>query len=261
MGSLIAMCCYDTAENDRTWMTADTLASLKKTVNLVKHKLVIIDNASCEETKKIIAAFAEKIPSVIVITNEVNVGTAKAINQGWKLREQKQHCIKIDNDIVVHQEGWVELLEEAIDRDPEKIGQCALKRKDIWESPNSTYGENYISELTMLPHSAGQRWIIAEEVQHCIGSCLMHNYRLIDKVGGLYQVDGIYGFDDSLMSLRSRIAGFKNIFIPSVNIDHIDPGTNAYQKEKEEYSGKMMAAYGKAKEEYINGKRGVYHEL
>lgn len=260
MGSIIAMAVYDTAENDRTWMTADTLASLKKTVNIVKHKLVIIDNGSCEETKKIIAAFAEKIPSVIVITNEVNVGTAKAINQGWKLRDPKQHCIKIDNDIVVHQEGWVELLEKAIDRDPEKIGQCALKRKDLMESPDSTH-EFYKSELFMLPHTAGQQWIVAEEVQHCIGSCVMHNYRLIDKVGGLEQMGGVYAFDDSLMSLRSRIAGFKNVFLPSVNIDHIDPGTNSYQKEKEEYAGKMMNAYGKAKEEYINGKRSIYHEL
>lgn len=257
--ALIAIAVYDTEDNDRTWMTAETLQSIKKTVNLVKHRLFIIDNASCEATKKVIAKFCEKIPSVNVITNEENIGTARAINLAWKQRLPGEHLIKMDNDIVVHQDGWVELLEDAIDRDPENIGQAALKRKDLKESPNEPH-PFYKSELTMLPHIGGQQWIVAEEVQHCIGSCVMHNYRLIDKVGGLVQF-GVYSFDDALMSLRSRIALFKNVFIPSVNIDHIDPGINAYQKQKEEYAGRMMDAYVKAREEYTNGTRNIYHEL
>lgn len=255
--ALIAVCCYDTTENDRTWMTEKTLESLKKNVNLVKHKLIIVDNASCEATKEVIKNFCKKVSSVEVITNTENVGTAKAINQAWKLREPGQHVIKMDNDIVVHEEGWVDLLEDAISRDPENIGQAALKRKDLKESPNADH-HFYKSELVMLPQIPGQRWIVAEEVQHCIGSCVMHNSKLIDKVGGLVQF-GVYSFDDALMSLRSRIAGFKNVFIPSVNIDHIDPGTNAYQKEKEKYAGEKMAEYTKAKEEYITGAKNIYH--
>ena len=260
MSSLIAMAVFDSKENDRTKYTAETLASLKKTVNLVDHTLYIIDNGSCEATKKVIENFVKKIDSVQVITNQTNIGTAKAINQAWKFRKEGQHCIKMDNDVVIHQEGWVELLEDAISRDPENIGQVALKRKDIQESPNNPH-EFYKSEIFMLPHVVGQRWIIGEEVQHCIGTCVMHNSKLIDKVGGLEQMNGLYGFDDSLMSLRSRIAGFKNIFIPSVNIDHIDAGDNPYIQEKQVYAGKMMEAYGKAREEYINGTKDVYLSL
>ncbi len=258
--ALIAICCYDTEENDRTKYTIETLNSIKKTVNLFEHKLFIIDNSSCEATKNFIEKFSNNISSVSVITNEVNVGTAKAINQAWKFREPGQHCIKMDNDIVVHQEGWVDMLEEAIARDPDNLGQVALKRKDIQESPNNDH-EFYKSELLMLPHAPGERWIVAEQVLHCIGSCVMHNSKLIDKVGGLEQMNGLYGFDDSLMSLRSRIAGFKNVFLPYINIDHIDHGDNPYTEEKKIYAGKMMEAYGKAREEYINGTRNIYVEL
>jgi len=258
--AIIGMAVYDTVENDRTKYTKATLESLKKTVNLIEHTLYIVDNNSCEATKKVIEDFCKKVSSVQVITLEENIGTAKAINKAWKFRKPGQHCIKMDNDVVIHEKGWVDLLEDAISRDPENIGQAALKRKDLAESPNSTH-EFYKSEIIMLPHEGGQRWIIAEEVQHCMGTCVMHNSKLIDIVGGLEQMGGIYGFDDSLMSLRSRISGFKNVFIPSVNIDHIDHGDNPYSEEKRKYAGIMMAAYGKAREEYINGIRNVYCEM
>lgn len=256
--ALIAVAVYDTEENNRTWMTKETILSLKRTVNFDQHRLFIIDNASCQETKRLLEALSyDKF--FTLITNEENVGTANAINQAWKHRKPGEHLIKMDNDCIHHEYGWVSLLEEAIERDP-RIGQAACKRKDLQESPSSDH-PFYKSELIMLPHEAGQKWIVAEFVKHCLGTCVMHNYRLIDKVGGLYQMDGLYGFDDALMSLRSTLAGFYNAFIPAVEIDHIDPGGTAYQKWKDKYAGEMIAHFNKAGDEYKNGTRNLYHPL
>lgn len=257
--ALIAIACYDTEENDRSWMTRATIESIYRTVDFKKHRLIVVDNASCEETKEMLKSYSIEM-GFEVITNPENIGTAKAINLAWKRRRPSEHLIKMDNDVVVHEIGWVDLLEEAIGRDPEVIGQAALKRKDLAENPYSEH-DWYKSELIMLPHKAGQKWIIGEKVLHCMGTCVMHNYRLIDRVGGLYQMDGVYGFDDSLMSLRSRLAGFKNLFIHGIELDHIDPGANSYRHEKEEYAGKMMAAYGKARDEYSQNKRSLYEEI
>ena len=257
--AMIAMCCFDTEENGRTKFTAKTLESLEDTVDLNKHRIIIVDNASCQETKDILAFFGKK-DNVEIITLPENIGTAKAINLAWRRRRPQEHLVKMDNDVVFHQENWVDLLEEAIGRDPEVIGQAALKRKDLAETPLSD-NDWYRSELVMLPHKPGEKWIVGEKVLHCMGTCVMHNYRLIDKVGGLHQMNGLYGFDDSLMSLRSRLSGFKNMFIHGVEIDHIDAGDNPYSEEKRQYAGKMMAAYGQAREEYTAGTRSLYEEL
>lgn len=257
--ALIAMCCYDTEENKRSWMTRATLESLYATVDFKKHRLIVVDNNSCEETRNILSEMSHQM-GFEVITLPENIGTAKAINLAWKHRRPQEHLIKMDNDVVIHNTGWVDLLEEAIGRDPETIGQASLKRKDLAETPDTT-NEWYKSELIMLPHQAGQRWIVGEKVIHCMGTCVMHNYRLIDKVGGLHQMGGIYGFDDSLMSLRSRLSGFKNLFIHGIEIDHIDSGDNPYSEEKRKYAGTMMEAYSQAREEYTNGIRSLYEEL
>jgi len=257
--SLIAVAVFDTIENQRTKYTKETLASLKNTVDLNKHRLFVIDNASCEETKELLRISQEVMP-MTVITNQENVGTAKAINQAWRLRNTGEHLIKMDNDVVVHEYGWVEKLELAISRQP-KIGIIGLKRKDLAEHPNHPSGHHYKSSLVMLPHDSGQEWIVVEEVNHVMGTCQMYNSALIDKIGGLYQMDGIYGFDDSLASIRCSMAGFKNVFLPSVNIDHIDNGQGDYSDWKKKYAGEHMELFGKVKQEYINGDRELYCNL
>ncbi len=271
---MIAMAVYDTEENGRSWMTDRTIESLRRTVDWGKHRLIIIDNASCAETKSLLydylARFKEEekptasfcdIPfSFELIVNTENVGTAKAINQAWKLREPGEHLIKMDNDVVIHKNGWIDELEQAIARQP-KIGIIGLKRKDLAEHPNYPVGHQYKSNLLMLPHEGGQPWIVVEEVQHVMGTCQMYNSALIDKIGGMYQMDGIYGFDDSLAAIRCRLAGFMNVFLPHIDIDHIDPGTNEYSEWKRQYAGEQMEAFGKVKNEYISGTRDIYYPL
>jgi GT2 family glycosyltransferase len=257
--ALICMAVYDTAENNRTTLTDQTIRSLRDKVDFSKHRLIIIDNSSCGDTKSLLSDWSQILP-IKVITNEENVGTAKAINQGWKLREPGEHVIKMDNDVVIHDFDWADQLEEAIKRDP-KIGIIGLKRKDLAEHPNYPIGHHYKSQLIMLPHSPGEKWVIVEEVKHVMGTCQMYNSSLIDRIGGLYQMDGIYGFDDSLASIRCTMAGYKNVFLPHIHIEHIDPGVDQYSEWKREYAGEQMELFGKVKNEYISGDRDIYYPL
>jgi len=247
---LIAVAVYDTHENGRSALTYDTLESLMRTVDLSKHRVFIIDNASCKETKIYLEHISNTVENVQVITNETNVGTAKAINQAWKLRKDGEHLIKMDNDVVIHEAGWVEKLQACFDRDPQ-IGIIGLKRKDLLESPERT--DFYKSELVMLPHKPGEEWLVVEKANHVMGTVQAYNHKLIDRIGGLYQMDGLYGFDDSLAAIRSQAAGFYNCFYPHINIDHIDPGASDYTQWKADYAGERMSEYNRIAHGMRNG--------
>lgn len=242
--ALIALSCYDTVENGRTEYTIKTLQSLWEFLSKnSKHRLIVVDNGSCQETKIVLTSGYAFFPLgyYSVITNETNLGTAKAINQAWRLRQPGEYLIKMDNDCIVNYEGdWATEMENAMRRDS-SIGILGLKRKDLAEAPWKTDWSK--SELRMLPHEPGQPWIIVEDVNHVMGTCQMYNPALIDRIGGLYQMDGVYGFDDSLASVRAKLAGFKTSFLPHIDIDHIDRGDNPYQKEKEQYASKMFSTY------------------
>lgn len=255
--SLIAMAVYDTDENKRTEYTARTLDSLRETVNLDKHQLIIVDNNSCDSTKALFDTYTNKLGRATLITNPENIGTARAINKAWQLRNPGRHCIKMDNDVVINQSGWVEEMEAAIATDP-LIGQVGLKRKDCWEFPGHEH-DDWRSELIMLPHIAGHKWQIVEKVKHVIGTCVMHSSGLLDKVGYLYQ-PSLYGYDDVIMSHRSHIAGFYNCFLSHIDIDHIDAGITDYQKWKEMHSGEQTKGMIELVHAMYRGERDIYFE-
>lgn len=253
--ALIAMAVYDTEENKRLELTKRTVDCILKTTDLNKHRLVIIDNDSCKQAKDYLMAL--NIPTATLITMSENVGTAKAINVAWLMRKPGEHCIKIDNDVEIHYNGWVDDMELYLERD-KSIGQIGLKRKDCWENPRHE-NDFYRTELYMLPHIGGERWLIAEQANHIMGTCVMHSSDLLDKVGYLFQ-PSLYGFDDSLMSLRANKAGFKTCFIPHIDIDHIDPGQTPYQSWKEKRAGNDMAEYERYASGILNGTIKYYFD-
>lgn len=250
--ALISLAVWDTEENGRTEYTAKTLETLYLTVNTRKHRIVIVDNGSCEATQKLL----NKAARIEVIRLHENIGTAKAVNKAWQLRKPNENCVKMDNDVVIHSRDWVEDMERAIKLDP-AIGIVGLKRKDCWEEPSRT--DFYKSSLEMLPHVPGEPWVVVERVNHVMGTCQMFSSALLDKIGYLYQ-PRLYGFDDALAAIRCQVAGFYSCFLPHIEIDHIDTGATAYQGWKEKHAGEDMAEYNRLKNGYLSGTIPVYSE-
>jgi GT2 family glycosyltransferase len=256
--TLLSMAVFDTLENQRTPMTEETLISLGNTVNFAKHSLYVIDNASCQETKDLLKKY-QAMMGFTLITNEENIGTARAINQALKFRKLGESAIKLDNDIKIHQRGWVDLMEEAIDREP-IIGVLGLKRVDLLQTPNLPDGHWAQSHLFMCKQEPGQRWIVCEQAHDIMGTCIMMSGALLDKINGLVQLKSGYGFDDNLLCVRSLKAGFINCFLPAIDIEHIDnSGNTDYVLWKQKVAGEQMAEYNTMKNEYMNGTRDIFH--
>ena len=248
------MCVFSTEENQKDKYLEQTLESLKNTVDFSKHRLQLSVNGYTEKTKEILTKYSDIIEKIH--WNESNEGTARGINRCWINRKEKEHCHKIDDDIETSHVGWLDELEEVLEADS-NIGQAALKRTDLWENP---YHQNsfYRSELKQLPHKPGNRWLNCEFVNHCIGSSVLHSYKLLDIVGGLRQ-PSYYAFDDAIMSAVSKLAGFKNVFLSHILIKHLDEGGTSFQEEKEKMAYKYMEEYNKLIAGYTNGTIPLYH--
>jgi GT2 family glycosyltransferase len=245
MCAMISMAVHDTVENKRSKYTSQTLESLANTVDFSKHRIIVIDNDSCIETKNILKDYDQFIT---VITNTENVGTAKAINQAWAYRKPNEVLIKMDNDVVINNYGWIEEMELAM-----KLGGygiLGLKRKDLMQSPNAN--NHWKTELKMLPHEKGDNWVVVEESADIMGTVQMFHPKLINKMGGLMQA-GVYGFDDTLACIRAILLGYKLAFLPHIDIDHIDVGGDAYTEWKRKYAGEKMEEFYKIKDGLING--------
>lgn len=259
---LIAMA-FHSLDERRVGINAKVLRSLVGQLR-PQDRLILIDNASIPMCRTLLHSWVDtgNITQISLIENTNNVGTADAINMAWSRRFQHEICVKMDDDVIIHQPNWIELLEEVFSRDP-KIGICGLKRRDLEERPGHEK-VFYRSVLRMLPHRKGERWLAVEDVLHVMGTCQAYNPSLLDAIGGLYQMQdqgNVYGFDDALASVRSAKAGFKTCFLVGVDIDHIDPGGDTYTQWKVDESRKWQGRYQQVAREIQSGTRSIFYPI
>jgi GT2 family glycosyltransferase len=252
--ALIAMAVYCTEENKKDEYLIKTLKSLQETVDFKRHRMMLSVNGSTKQTKDTIGWFFDLFADLIF--NPDNLGTAGAINKVIALRNAGEHIIKIDDDVVIHQSGWADLMEEAVSIDP-TIGVIGLKRKDLIQTPWHP-DPQYRSELVLLPHTPGHKWITIERTPDIIGTCTLFNSLLLDKVGYSRQ-PGRYGFEDNLMCHRSHLAGFYNCFLNHIDIDHIDEGAPSYQEWKAKHSSELFPEYHRLVHAMIKGEEPIYY--
>ena len=253
---LIGMCIYDTTENRRTEYTIRMLSSLANTVDLYKHRLVIVDNDSCEDTKDFLTSFSKLFP-VTIITLKENIGIARAVNIAWGHRLPDQCAMKIDNDIIVNQNGWVEDMVIALKRNPE-IGAVALKNKLEWQHPNHT-DSVFKTRLEFLnPIGKGNKWMVFEYTpRHLNGICRLYTPEHFNRVGYLIQPH-IYGYEDALMCLRTSLSGLKMGYLPHIDADHIDRADNEYTEAKRIMAGLEASGYRDLHDEFVSKKIPIY---
>ncbi len=261
--ALTTLAVFDTKENKRSDLTYRTLYDLIKKNDFTKHRIFISDNGSCDETQDIFIEFQEKFDSLFpkenltIRHNGKNLGTANAINLGWRTRKKEEYAIKMDNDVEVDYYNWIDLMEEACIRQP-KMGLLGAKRNDLDEFPENPNPE-WKTTLVMLPHKRGQRWISVEQCRGVFGTIQMYTPQLLEKIGYLLQPH-IYGFDDMISALRCTVGGFGQAYISNVTIHHIDVTPTDYWEEKRKLAGESMEAFNQMRQEIIDGIRPIYYE-
>jgi len=216
MGVLIGMCCYCTQENGKLKYLQQTLDSLLTTVDLKKHELIIIQNDQNQETSVLINKYLDYDLNIQIIYTGENLGTARGINLALKQRKEGQFFIKCDDDWTTTHIGWVEEMLTQIEENPQ-IGILGLKRDDV-------YGE-FVEDGELL-------W-----GHDIFGTCTMLNPKMIDKIGYYVQPSETYGFDDSILSVRSIAAGFRNAFMKNIKIVNLDEGGTEYTEWKKQEAG------------------------
>jgi GT2 family glycosyltransferase len=238
------MCLYATEENGKLKYVKQCLESLCDTVDVYKHRIHLINNSQFKEAKEYISSYKSKM--TIVNLNK-NVGTAKGINLALILRREGEVCIKCDDDLTWSELGWVEKMEQAIKDHPE-IGICGLKRDDITQNPKHK-DPNF-------------RTIIEGDIEWChdiMGTCTAFNPLMLDKIGYMVQ-PSVYGFDDTIMSVRSEAAGFRNCFLPKIKITNLDEGGTEYTEWKKREAGIYLEEVSLLCDYYKSGKLDVYYD-
>lgn len=217
-------------------------------------ELIIVDNASDEDTKKIIEGYSKKYKQIKPIYNESNLGFPVAVNQGLK-NANGNYIVVANNDIIVT-EGWLERMTQLTkaDRKYGIVGPISNIVSGVQLDKDAKYSSmedmhKYAAEVKIK--NKGK----FEEFPRVAFLCTLIKKEVVDKIGGLDERFSPGNFEDDDFCLRTELAGYKTMIAEDVFIHHFGSksfranGEDAYAKRLEHNKQLFISKWGADPEE------------
>lgn len=223
--------------------TRECLLSIKEHTPQ-NHEIIIIDNASTDETPAWLQSLGDNLSAFRVIRNAENESYSRACNQGIEVASG-EYIVIMNNDIVVT-DGWLGKMLTAMERTGAGIvgpmADCVAGAQHI----NFAYKDP--AQLAEFAH----RVYYAElsktiETQAVVGFCMLIKRDVFDQIGE-FDEQFINGYEESDFCLRAGDAGFKVVIARDTFIHHkgsqtfIETGTD-YWALIEENHRKFVAKW------------------
>jgi len=203
--------------------TFQCLRSLVREVDFGETEVIVVDNASTDETPELLSHFEG---FVRVIRNDENRGFVDACNQG-AAASRGRYLVFLNNDTVVLP-GWLEALVETAERDQTAgaVGSMFL------------YPDGRIQEAGAVVWSNGEafhygwgrspedrRFTFAREVDYCSGASLLVRRELFERLGGFDRRYAPAYYEDTDLCMGVRSLGYRVVYQPHSRLYHFEGGT------------------------------------
>jgi GT2 family glycosyltransferase/glycosyltransferase involved in cell wall biosynthesis len=186
--------------------TRQCLASIARHASArVRHQVIVVDNASTDETNGFLQELSERDPRVLHIRNESNLGFSRANNVGAQLATGR-YVLFLNNDTIV-QPGWLEAMVDAAEADP-KVGVVGIKQLFPYTNRIHHTGMIFSADRRpqhIYPHADGSLPHVNKqrEYQSVTGSCLLMPRQLFLDVG-MFDEGYRNGYEDVDLCLTVR---------------------------------------------------------
>ncbi len=202
--------------NNRDY-TKQCLDSISTRTAYPNYEVIIVDNASTDDTVEYLHAYAASHPNVRLVLNEENRGFSTGNNQGVA-ESHGDYIVFLNNDTLVTQ-GWLSGLISHL-RNPE-IGAVGPVTNS--SGNESKIGVDY-SDINDMEDFA-RRYAQAHdgqafEIRMLALYCMLVRRSVIDDVGLLDERFGVGMYEDDDFSLRIRQKGYRILCAEDVYIHH-----------------------------------------
>lgn len=203
--------------------TFQCLRSLTSEVDLTDSEIIVVNNASTDDTSEMLSYVAD---FVRVINNEENRGFVDACNQGAAAAKGK-YLVFLNNDTLVLKD-WLTALLDTVESNS-KVGAVG----SMFLYPDGSIQEaGAIVWKTGEAHHYGwgkspddHRFNFAREVDYCSGASLLIRKELFDQLGGFDRLYAPAYYEDADLCFGVRSLGYKVVYQPASKLIHFEGAT------------------------------------
>lgn len=212
-------------------ITCDCLRSVFKQTADVGFEVIVVDNASSDDSIEMIK---KKFPQIVLIANSENKGFAAANNQGMAIAKGK-YVLLLNSDTIVLNHA-IEKTVTFIEKHPEAgVVGCRIVNQDMSLQPtcfmypsvlNMFLSSTYLYKVFPKSKFFGRErmsWWNREDVKEVdvvTGCFMLVRTEIIAQVGIMDERFFVYG-EETDWCYRMNKAGWKNLFMPNANIIHL----------------------------------------
>jgi glycosyltransferase involved in cell wall biosynthesis len=202
--------------------TRQCLESINARTHGVEFEVIVVDNASSDETPQFLQEFAITQPNVKLFLNETNLGFAAGNNQG-AAAASGDTIVFLNNDTVVT-EGWLDGLLRVLE--DHTVGMVGPVTNEIG---NESCIEVDYSDLEDMPDFA-RRYTLSHAGQHfeidvLAFFCVALRREVFEEIGPLDEQFGVGLFEDDDYAMRLKQQGYKLSCTEEVFIHHVGSGS------------------------------------
>ena len=203
--------------------TFQCLRSLFREVDLTRNEIVVVDNASSDETAQMLAQFGNRVR---VIRNAENLGFVEACNAGAKAAKG-EYLVFLNNDTIV-QKGWLESLVETAETDKSVglVGSMLIFPDGVLQEAGGVIWNDGTADLYGYgEHPDEAHFNFRREVDYCSGASLLIPKDLFDSFGGFDMRYAPAYYEDTDLCMTVRAAHRKVVFQPLSKAIHFEGAT------------------------------------
>ena len=193
-------------------LTKDCIESIFKNTVSSDYRIILVDNASDDETKNYLQGINKLWPrQMTLIRNEKNLGFVKAVNQGIAASSAAYVCL-LNNDTLVTKNWLKEMI--AIAESADDIGIVNPSSNNLGQKPAG--GEPLELYAEKMSKESGQ----SIELGAAVGFCMLIKRKVIEKIGAFDEIYGMGNFEDTDFSRRAVKAGYRCVRACGAYVHH-----------------------------------------
>ncbi len=213
---------------NRAELTLACLQSMLPRLNEAEAEIVLVDNASSDETGTLLDRFR----GVKVIRNRQNLGFPVAVNQAAEAASG-EFLLLLNNDTEVLGDSLGTAMRcLAANRDVGAVGgRIVLLDGTLQEAGCTLWREGHVFQYGRGDNPNAPEYLFQRDVDYCSAAFLMTRRDVFRKMGGLDTAFSPGYFEDLDYCVRLWRAGWRIVYLPDVAIIHYENASSISRTE------------------------------
>ena len=225
-------------------LTRQCLTALGPATEDVSFELIVVDNGSTDGTKEFLASLGG---DVRIITNQDNLGFAKACNQG--AAAARGRCLVFLNNDTIPVAGWLRALVEEVDAHPDV---AIVGSKLLYADRTVQHAGVAIDRSTLTPYHIYKRFADTHpavnkrrELNVVTAACLLIRRNSFTDADG-FDEGYVNGFEDADLCLKVRERNGRIVYQPKSVLFHLESQTDGREDRTTDNGGRFLQRWGQS---------------